>query len=362
MVSCSSRRRSLLWLLATSSWWCGVSSARTDRDVCERALKVATHSKCPSAHWKDALSPLLWPNASEPLVYVNAGANKGFAVAEFMQRFHDDGGLSPSNKDWYKAIRRIKPSGMFGCGMCSACKDAYPTASVRRNVSVRIFAFELLRPNHWLLTKLFQRYGIPGAAFHAAVSNYSGTAYAPTGVRTGQEWTSAELGEQSEQTGSRGAGGDTGGSDGAGSRRARSRKGLAPVPSITIDAFAAREGLGRLHWLSVDAEGWDALILEGASQLLARRAVDVLEFEYHSKGMWAGNLPDGDRRDLRTTLQRLASFGYTCFWQGDRGGIAQASAERWCDAFEWRGHSNLVCAHEAHLVDALKSMERTGSS
>ena len=78
--------------------------------------------------------------------------------------------------------------------MCFACKDAPPTS--RRNLPVRVTAFELLKPNYLLLTKLFERHHVPGTALHVAVSNYSGVAYAPTSVRTGQEWTSAELGEE----------------------------------------------------------------------------------------------------------------------------------------------------------------------
>lgn len=36
-------------------------------------------------------------------------------------------------------------------------------------MSVRVIAFELLKPNHWLLTKLFAHYSVPGDAFHIAV-------------------------------------------------------------------------------------------------------------------------------------------------------------------------------------------------
>ena len=270
-----------------------VATLATDGTRCARALSIARRSKCPSSTWKDALAPLLWPNVSftadAPLVYANAGANKGFAVAEFLQRFHNangEGGLAPSNREWHRSIKQIKPSGMFGCGMCSACKDPYPHASVRRNVSVRVYAFELLKPNYWLLSKLFARYRVPGAAYHAAVSNYSGTAYAPTGVRTGQEWTSAELGEPGkpealhasakgvDRRGSSRSGSTSGGS----SKRARS-KAWAAVESLTLDAFAAREGIQRIHWLSIDAEGWDALILEGTAALLESQRVDLLEFE-----------------------------------------------------------------------------------
>ena len=97
-------------------------------------------------------------------MFVNAGANKGFAVAEFLQRFHDDGGRTPTNQQWHKSIKLIKPSGMFGCGMCSSCKEPPPPIAARRNVSVRVYAFELLKPNHVLLGRLFARHDVPGRA------------------------------------------------------------------------------------------------------------------------------------------------------------------------------------------------------
>ena len=80
-------------------------------------------------------------------------------------------------------------------------------------------------------------------------------------------------------------------------------------------------------------------------------------FEYHSKGMWASTLAQGERRDLKRTLQTLHAYGYSCFWQGDRGGLAEASGERWCDSFEWRGHSNIVCSHLQPLVRAMRSLD-----
>lgn len=268
--------------------------------------------------------------SSSGLVYVNAGANKGFGVAEFLQRYHDDGGRAPSNREWHQAIKQIKPSGMFGCGMCSACKDVKPAATLRHNVSVRVVAFELLKPNHWLLTRLFERYMVPGVALNTAVSNYTGIAYAPTGVRTGQEWSTAEL-------------------DGGVKRS----KGWTAVSTTTIDAYAKGEGLERIHWLSIDAEGWDPLILEGTRRLFAEKRVDLVEFEYHHKGLWDATRPVGERRDLKAALSALATHGYQCFWQGDKGALARASGGAWCDSFEFRAHSNLVCSCRTELVEAL---------
>jgi len=318
---------------------------------CARALLVARRSRCPSGVFKNerlslALQQRQEPNS--PLVYFNAGANKGFAVAEFLQRF--DGARaanSPSNADWYKSIRAIKPSGMFQCGMCAACKDA-PAPRYSNSSTVSIVAFELLKGNHWLLNQLFERHHVPGVALNVAVSNYTGVAWAPTGVRTGQEWSSAELGGSAEEHGKKGNG--------------RSRKGLTAVPSITIDGYARKEGLRRIHWLSIDAEGWDALIVEGARQLLEARRVDVLEFEYHSKGMWAASRAAADRRDLKAVLHSLDAAGYTCFWQGDSGALAQASGAAWCDAFEIRVHSNLVCSHVPAIVDALRAVDCAATS
>lgn len=180
-------------------------------------------------------------------------------------------------------------------------------------------------------------------------------AYAPTGVRTGQEWTSAELGEA--DTGAT----DTSTSTASGAAPGRSpkrTKGWTAVPSTTIDAFMRRARIPHIHWLSVDAEGWDALILEGASGLLSGKHIDILEFEYHSKGMWATKQPEADRRNLKDTLKSLQSNGYTCFWQGaERGALAEASGGRWCDSFEFREHSNLMCSHLEPLVVALRHME-----
>ena len=211
---------------------------RSKDATCRRALSIAQRSRCPAGAWKNAqVSQALLAQAHEgQLVYLNAGANKGFGVAEFLQRF--DGARAPSsptNREWFKSIRAIKPSGMFQCGMCGACKDP-PGPRYHNASSVRVFAFELLKSNHWLLRQLFERHDVPGKALNVAVSNYTGVAWAPTGVRTGQEWSSAEFGQATSLDGR------------------RLGKGLAAVPSITLDSFATQQRLLHVHWLSIDAE------------------------------------------------------------------------------------------------------------
>ena len=120
--------------------------------------------------------------------------------------------------------------------------------------------------------------------------------------------------------------------------------------------------LRRIHWLSIDAEGWDPLILEGARELLRTQRVDLLEFEYHSKGLWAAALPAGERRDLKSALTQLHEFGYSCLWQGDKGGLAEASGSSWCDEYEIRSHSNLVCSWREDLKSVLRTLDCTSQA
>lgn len=51
----------------------------------------------------------------------------------------------------------------------------------------------------------------------------------------------------------------------------------------------ARPFLKSIHHislLSVDAEGHDALVIEGARNLFIKRRVDIVEFEYIARGFW----------------------------------------------------------------------------
>ena len=54
---------------------------------CNASLAVAKHSGCPSGRWQDAIAPLLVASRTAAnLTLVNVGANKGYNVAEFLQR------------------------------------------------------------------------------------------------------------------------------------------------------------------------------------------------------------------------------------------------------------------------------------
>ena len=126
------------------------------------------------------------------------------------------------------------------------------------------------------------------------------------------------------------------------------------VPGTTLDAFFAERRIRRVALLAIDVNGWDPLVLEGARRTLLACRVDVLSFEYHYMGFWGRRAADG--RSLGSTLGTLAAQGYTCFWDGNDGRLAQASGSCWQDAFEFRKWSNLVCTCRPKLRRAFREL------
>ena len=87
---------------------------------------------------------------------------------------------------------------------------------------------------------------------------------------------------------------------------AGSTAGLMPetIELCTIDDYCASAGIKRIDLLKVDAEGHDALVLEGARGLLERQAVEVIQFEYNFR--WVGA-----RRYLKDVFDDLGPLGYS---------------------------------------------------
>jgi len=94
---------------------------------------------------------------------------------------------------------------------------------------------------------------------------------------------------------------------GSNSLYARSdRPGEQEVEEIVLDradAFSAAEGIARVNFMKIDAEGHDLAVLEGATGLLEGQRIDVLQFEYNWR--WI----DG-RHFLRDAFELLGGYGY----------------------------------------------------
>ena len=325
------------------------------------ALAIARSSSCPVSHWLDELAPTLFSdsNLASSAALFNVGANKGYAVAVMLARL---GLLRGDASSWHDALvtevaktaPRLNESRCtrtsrcpFTCGVCGACKEAPPPRLAVTNVTqqrLHVHAFEMQPVNAaWLRTasSLFAPAGAVRVV-HGVVSSRDGEACveasqmaaAVPGVeqaRSHRPPLNASLVRQSfppELLAS------------------LVRHGCVKVPSIRLDSYMAAHSIERVAFVTIDAEGHDALVLDGLREALSRGAVDVIEFEYHHVGMWA-HTKGG--RSLRATLRDLYVYGYACFWQASDHGrasceLAPASAMCWDERFEIRAWSNLVCA------------------
>ena len=333
---------------SNSSWWSPAN--------CAAVACFAARGGCPSGSWKDATATAVAALASarEPLILVNAGANKGYAVAEWTQRF---GAAEFTLRDWYTNLTAIKATMMLRCGYCRACNAPDPMRRPHPG-GVHAYAVELLGTNAIVLRMMMERMRITGATsvHEMALSNYSGDAYRPLFHRTGEE----DVGAQST----------------AGRHTAR-------VESLTLDDFAARQSIRTIHTLSLDAEGWDSRILHGAATLLREKRIGLLEFEYAPKawataaGLWKIAAVDDDAairagrmrhpalplvaRELAQTVGWLSDMGYQCFWQGrDEDTLLGTTRERIeaChDAIAGVPQGNLVCApSQSAVLERLRTL------
>ena len=320
---------------------------------CVQALAVAKGSSCPG-DWLDGIKELV--NRSGTLVYVNIGANKGYNVAEFMQRFPiASAKVLPTNDEWHKQIMLINPNAVFSCGMCSDCKKTAPARPPMDIEAMRVIAVDMLHSNVQLLARLFEAFNVPGKAIHAAGSNSAGTVYAPSGVDAAQNDTFYSAGQ-------------------AGIEQIRAMPKAGPVRfsryvrfnytqevrAVTVDELLRDEGLHAVTLLSVDTEGHDSLVLEGAERSLSERRIELLEFEYSGIGFWDPK-HEASRR-LKPSLERLQRMRYECFWAGHNGKLAPASGAFWCDTFESHQWSNLVCAHAPRIVRAMYAHARSAGT
>lgn len=324
------------------------------------ALRYAAAGRCASAQWRDSIAPLLLAESrSQPLTFINAGANKGYAVAEFLQRFHANGckrGRCPTLREWASNVTAIKSNTMLECGFCNDCKAAAPTAAY--HVPVTVHAFEMLAGNSKLLSILFERLGIPGTVHTVALSHVVGRFHRPKFARTGQEnaMLSSTPGE--------------------------GRNSLhEPIATTTLTAFAGNHSLERVDWLLLDAEGWDGRIIEGASQLLKERRISILEFEFNPHAMAVARLkvPIGGNvsadeyaastAELHRLLAMLRDHHYECLWQGPafvghrrsrsplKPGLLVDHITHLskCTLIAYVG--NIVCSHSASILTRLRGLD-----
>ena len=250
-----------------------------------------------------------------------------------------------NNTDWLRAflghvssrarLSRTSRVDREFCGACCPCVEQPPLLPSRHAVDV--YAFEFLPANVQWLNAAFDTFGIRDHVklIHAAVSNASGSAYAD---KIGQPGSESHVVQDTPLS--------------------HGNVTTVAVPRLALSDFVRSQGIEHIDLLSVDTEGHDALVLEGARPLLEAGRVTALEFEYHKLGYWGAAHPD--RRPLRDALSSLDAMSYACFWQGRHGCIAPANGPCWSPKFEFHAWSNLVCAHrDLPTFSVLSSISET---
>ncbi|GMH76085.1 hypothetical protein TrST_g9444 [Triparma strigata] len=111
----------------------------------------------------------------------------------------------------------------------------------------------------------------------------------------------------------------------------------------TVDALVEQYEIKEIDVLAIDTEGYDPLVLSGASKTLKERKVRYIEFEFHIKGPWVGT-------SLSSKIEDLDRFGYDCFWAGkdDKKNVGVlwplTGTRNWDPRYDdVRAWSNIVC-------------------
>lgn len=290
-------------------------------------LRIAAYSTCPSGLWHERIAPLL---AAPDMVMLNIGANKGFNLLEFMQRYsHTHRNLT--HQRWYAKLMQNGCAAQC-CGVCGVCKAS--RIPQQATAKLHLHAFELQPANAALLRMMTA--GLPVTVHSTAVSNVTGVVYTATDVKAGAESVGI-LG--------RGGGGK------------RMRRAGVERPVTTIDEWMRVHAVPRAHFVSIDTEGEDPLVLFGMAQALADKRIDVVEFEYNRK--WKAVLKDP--RPMAPVVEWMRQRGYICFWQGNKGALAQLSGS--CYKEETRNRfgfarSNAVCTHRPDILAVFRTCQR----
>jgi FkbM family methyltransferase len=276
---------------------------------------------CPAAPWQKyaAEDPAIVARYPSP-VLVNVGANKGYAAAEFLAIWSQ---RRVNSKIWlanilaYAGVKstvhgylRYQP-----CGECLACKVPTPAPHQRNGGSVHML--ELLESNRALLRNLTRQTGIDDIAtvHDMAAANETRRVYAPP-FHAGFEARSAFYGTTEKP---------------------------ANLDAVALDDFFKRTALEEAYLVSIDTEGWDALVLEGMRGLLARGRIGFVEFEVgRKKAYWKPSHPE--RRVLSSTIGWLHAAGYVCFMEAHTF-LAPISGACWRKEYELPRWANVLCAN-----------------
>ena len=93
------------------------------------------------------------------------------------------------------------------------------------------------------------------------------------------------------------------------------------VPATTLDEFCSAHQISKIDYLKLDVEGAEILALQGARELLARKAIRYLQFEISK------NMLDGLNTTARRIFDYLGEWGYVCHTITPEGTLGEKLAD-----------------------------------
>ena len=120
---------------------------------------------------------------------------------------------------------------------------------------------------------------------------------------------------------------------------------------ITMDDFVAMENITHIDWMRIHTEGFDHFVLNGASDIVRKRAVDVITFAY---------LNDWRSNRLVENISEFHNFGYDCYNLG-RSGVVQLFQFVLCGFSDIFDHeAELMCINRdcKQCMEALRNVYR----
>lgn len=311
------------------------------------------NSACPREDWLAAMAEA---DPFSDKLFVNIGANKGYNLAVWMNVFLPKLEVTPAV--WNDSLARV----LQNSGDCGVCQDCSASFAVSPQRTPRIFASrahltmlaaDLNCENLQGIERVVGQ--IPALSSSLATSPQAErlslfTACAGlSNVQSRLTMTKCPFAHESCRIGE------------VVGRRTES----VSVPITTADellrlllaqlpahdppaqepqpaAAGSEEYRPLVDVLMVDTEGNDYLVLQGAQQLLARRQVRVLIFEYHRFPPWG-------QYALAAVKDELAGLGFECYFQG-QGRLWRITGEGcWSPRFEFHEWSNVMCVQRQDL-------------
>jgi hypothetical protein len=289
------------------------------------------HSSCPSRGYLIELSQV---DASPDKIFIDVGANKGYNFATMYSLWAPHLQITP--KRWHATA--VNLSTFPASDLEGHCRDeneelTSPSASPgvgsstlpSQDKDLKLLAIDLsigaLNLITEIVTALSQQQLTPSSSLHittlhTAMSNHDGVTHVGNCHLSLYERCSIDP--------------------------------LAKyaVPVTTIDHLWSQlptllnitEERGRqVDILMIDAEGSDALVLEGAVATLSQRFIRLLIFEYHGECPWPVT-------SLHRVLQTLyQQGGYVCYYEGQNRLWRLTGC--WSSLYEIYTWSNVVCIH-----------------